>query len=78
MAIFGFVASFFMGLVGIILSAISLKKYKNQEEQKNKGLAVAGLVLSIIRFIAEVCVVALVIILLFVSILSSLLTAMPA
>ena len=47
--IIGFCASFISGIVGIILSAIGLKKYKQQENKELKGLATAGLALSIVR-----------------------------
>lgn len=57
LAICGFVASFFVSLVGIILSAIALKKYKNQENKQNKGLATAGLVLSIVGFVGKTVLV---------------------
>ena len=47
-AIIGFVFSFAFSLVGLIISAIALKKYKLQKNQNARGLAVAGLTISII------------------------------
>ena len=48
-AMIGFGFSFFSGLVGIILSAMSLNKYKHQKNQDFKAMATAGLILSIIH-----------------------------
>ena len=41
-------ASFFTGAIGIIFSCIALSQMSNHHEQKGKGLAIAGLVLSIL------------------------------
>lgn len=46
MAIIGFVASFILPPVGIVLSAIGLRKA--DEIENGKGLAIAGLILSIL------------------------------
>ena len=46
-AIAGFVVSFFVAILGIIFSAIALKQIRESNEG-GRGLAVAGLVLSII------------------------------
>lgn len=51
MALIGFVCAFFCQIAGIIVSAMALKKYGQQKNQDGKGLATAGLVLSIV-FIA--------------------------
>ncbi len=47
-AILGLVFSFIFSLVGLIMSAIALKKYKTQTTQEGRGMALAGLILSII------------------------------
>ncbi len=46
-AIAGFVLSFFVAILGIIFSAIALKQISDRGEG-GKGLAIAGLVLSIV------------------------------
>ena len=46
-AIAGFVLSFFVAILGIIFSAIALKQI-NDRGEGGKGLAIAGLVLSIV------------------------------
>ena len=48
LSVLGFVFSFIFAIVGLILSAIALKKYKLQTSQESRGLAVAGLVISIV------------------------------
>ena len=52
MAIAGFVCSFFVPVVGVVLSAIALNKVKTKVTTKGKGLAVAGLVISIVGIAA--------------------------
>ena len=47
-AILGLVFAFFFSLVGLIMSSIALKKYKTQTVQDGRGMAIAGLILSII------------------------------
>lgn len=47
-AIIGFVLAFFVSIAGLIVSSIALKKYSTQENQEGRGLAVAGLVVSIV------------------------------
>lgn len=47
LAIGGFVASFFSNIVGLILCIIALNQLKKSDE-KGKGLAQAGLVISIV------------------------------
>lgn len=55
MAILGLVFAFIMPIVGIILSAISLKKVKSGEFSENsKSLAIAGLVISIVEMVLVV------------------------
>lgn len=53
MAIAGFVCSFFVPVVGVVLSAIGLSRVKKNITSKGKGLAVAGLVISIVRIAVE-------------------------
>lgn len=53
-AIMGFVFSFFFTIVGLILSIVALNKYKKQENQESKGLATAGLVISIVSIAISV------------------------
>ena len=48
MAIAGFVCSFFVPIVGVIFSAIALNRIKMNVTKKGKGLAIAGLVISIV------------------------------
>lgn len=48
MAIAGFVCSFFVPLVGVVLSAIGLSRVKKNITTKGRGLAIAGLVISIV------------------------------
>lgn len=48
MAILGLVLSIFVGPIGIIFSAIALKKMKESGETDGKGFAVAGLVIGIV------------------------------
>lgn len=50
MAIAGFVLSFFCGLLGLIFSAVALSQISKSGEG-GKGLAIAGLVLSILSFL---------------------------
>ena len=54
-AIAGFVLSFFFALLGIIFSAIGLKKAKTTGS--GKGLAVAGLVISILQYAIIIIVI---------------------
>ncbi len=56
LAILGFVFSFLFALVGLILSIIALNKYKKQEDQSCKGLATAGLIISIVSMALVVIV----------------------
>ncbi|MBQ8615536.1 MAG: DUF4190 domain-containing protein [Clostridia bacterium] len=48
LSILGLIFSFVFSLVGLILSAIALKRYKEQTNQDGKGMAIAGLVVSIV------------------------------
>lgn len=56
LGVIGFICAFFCQIAGIILSAISLKKYKEQKDQDGKGLAIAGLILSILITVGYVFV----------------------
>lgn len=47
MAIAGFVCSFFFQVLGIIFSAIGLNRANKSATRKGRGLAIAGLVISI-------------------------------
>ena len=53
-AIIGLVLAFFCSIAGLIVSAIALKKYSTQENQEGKGMAIAGLILSIISVVVSV------------------------
>ena len=50
MAIAGFILSFFVPILGVIFSIIGLNQCKN-EGRKGHGLAVAGIVISIVFFV---------------------------
>lgn len=50
MAIVGFILAFFMPLIGLILSIIALTQIKKTGEG-GKGLAVAGIIISVIMMI---------------------------
>lgn len=52
-AIAGFVCAFFVSILGLIFSCIALSQIKKSNE-KGKGLAIAGLVLSIIPIVLVV------------------------
>lgn len=58
MAILGLVFSFIFPLLGIIFSAVGLKQTKERDES-GRGLAVAGLIVSIVVVLAGVLVVSL-------------------
>ena len=49
-AIVGFILSFFVGLAGLIVSIVALNQIKKRNE-KGKGLAIAGVVFSILGII---------------------------
>lgn len=51
MAIAGFVLSFFCSPLGLIFSAIGLSQINKDPSQGGKGLAIAGLVISIVSFL---------------------------
>lgn len=51
LSIIGFILSFYSPLAGFILSIIALNKYKMQKTKQLKGLAIAGLALSIARYV---------------------------
>ena len=57
MAILGLVLSFLVSPAGIIVSAIAMKKMKEEGNEDGKGLAVAGLVLGIIFTVVYVIIV---------------------
>ncbi len=48
LSILGLIFSFVCAIAGLILSVIALKKYKTQTNQDGKGMATAGLVISIV------------------------------
>lgn len=57
LAIAGFICSFFCGLLGLILSILGLNEIgKSQGTVTGRGFAIAGIVLSIIHFVAGVLV----------------------
>ncbi len=70
LAIAGFVLAvfpFYLGLLGTIFSALGLKRAK-QCDGKNKGLSIAGLILSIMKMSFWALIIALEIILLLLSV----------
>ena len=58
LAVGGFICSFFFSLIGLILSIMGLKK-ANQIGGKGKGLAIAGIVISILGMFSYVLLVIL-------------------
>ena len=64
-SIIGFVFSFFNGLTGLILSAIGLGKYKKQTDKSLKGMAIAGVILSILKMISKIAAVIIICLTLF-------------
>lgn len=57
-AIAGFVCSFFVALVGLILSIIGLNQIKKQGG-KGKGLAIAGIIISAAQFVIWIILIVL-------------------
>ncbi len=55
-AIVGFVCSFFIGILGVIFSAIALLQINRNPSQKGRELAIAGLIIGIIETILEALV----------------------
>ncbi len=51
MAITGFVLSFFCGVLGIVFSAIGLSQTGKNPNQGGRGLAIAGLIISIVSLV---------------------------
>jgi len=59
LAIAGFVLSFFCALLGIIFSAMALSDINGSMGQKTgKGLAIAGLVISIVGIVLNIAIMA--------------------
>lgn len=56
MAILGFIFSFFVSIVGLIFSIIALKQIKEKNEE-GKGLATAGLVISIVKLVFGILII---------------------
>lgn len=54
MAIVGFVLSFFTALVGLIISAVALKRANNELNGDGKGFATAGIIIGAIGTAAYV------------------------
>lgn len=52
-AIIGFIFSFFISIVGLICSAVGYSK-ANELDGKGKGLAIAGIIISIIAIILSI------------------------
>ena len=50
-AIAGFILSFFGGLLGLIFSIVGLVQINRRGNQKGKGLAIAGIVISAVMMI---------------------------
>ncbi|MEE1296335.1 MAG: DUF4190 domain-containing protein [Bifidobacterium sp.] len=53
MAIAGFVCSFFVSIVGLVLSIIGLTQV-NKSHERGRGLAIAGIVISAISIVGEI------------------------
>ena len=51
LALAGFICSFFVPVVGVVLSAIGLSKANKSVSKKGKGFAVAGLAISIVYIV---------------------------
>lgn len=54
LAILGLVFSFIFTIVGLVLSIMALNKYKTQTNQDGKGMATAGLVISIVSIAGSI------------------------
>ena len=54
-SIVGFILSFFIGIVGLILSIIGLKRSK--EYNSGKGLSIAGIIISSLNIIASIIII---------------------
>lgn len=61
-AIAGFILAFFMPFIGFILSIIGIVKAKRECHGNGKGLAIAGLVISLLWFIALVGLIVLLVV----------------
>ena len=57
MAIAGFVLSFFIPILGLIFSAVGISKANKLPQRTGYGLAVAGLIISILFIVAAILVV---------------------
>lgn len=59
LALAGFICSFFVPVVGVVLSAIGLSKANKSVSKKGKGFAVAGLAISIVFLVFTIiyCIV---------------------
>lgn len=55
-AVGGFVASFFVSIVGIVLSVIGLSEIKKQGG-KGRGLAIAGIVIGAVKIVADIILI---------------------
>ncbi|KAB7786984.1 DUF4190 domain-containing protein [Bifidobacterium cebidarum] len=60
-AVGGFVASFFVSIIGIVLSVIGLSEIRKQGG-KGRGLAIAGIIIGAVKIIAEIILIIVVII----------------
>lgn len=58
MAILGFIFSFLFSILGLIFSIIALKQIKEKKEE-GKGLATAGLIISIIKLVFSIFIIGL-------------------
>ncbi len=54
MAIVGFVLAFFVGLVGLILSLLALRKTGATGPNRGRGLAIGGVVVSVLNMLGSV------------------------
>lgn len=59
-AIIGFILSFILPLIGIVFSAIGISK-ASKMEGNGKGLAIAGLIISIVHFLLRIALIIIVI-----------------
>lgn len=57
MAIAGFVCSFFIAIIGLILSIIGLTQV-NKTKEKGKGLAIAGIIIAAVEMIGSIALMA--------------------
>lgn len=57
LALAGFICSFFVPVVGVVLSAIGLSKANKSVSKKGRGFAIAGLSISIVWLVIQVILI---------------------